>query len=384
LAQLNWIRVSYLITTEENPQKLATEIAFEQTVEMPGHLISDPYILEKIVGQISEIQAEGENRYRVTVDYSPDILNGSLNQLMNLIFGNISLKKGIRLIDLTLPPDYLQKFTGPAYGVQGLRSRVGVWGRPLTCTALKPLGCSATDLARICFELSLGGIDIIKDDHNLGNQPRCSYQDRVRLCRQALLRAQEKSGRKTLYFTNINDSPQVMQQQIDYALELGVDGLLMQPVIIGLDYFRSIAENESYPFLLMAHPSLSGAFFTGSEGIAPQVLLGTIFRLAGADAVIFPDFSGRFSFDELTCQQISTNLLAPLGALSPSFPTPAGGITLSNLPRIREKYPEDTIFLIGASLYELGQDLRENVKRFLDQMLSYPLPAAAWATHSGE
>ncbi|MEW6379526.1 MAG: RuBisCO large subunit C-terminal-like domain-containing protein [bacterium] len=371
MAQSNQIRASYLITTEEDPEKIATAIAFEQTVEMPEYLISDPRILEKIVGQISEIHAEGEDQYRIILEYSPDILNGSLNQFMNLVFGNISLMQGIRLIELALPPDFLQKFPGPAYGVSGLRSRTEIFGRPLTCTALKPLGCSAPELARICYELSLGGIDIIKDDHNLGNQPTCTYQDRVRLCREALLKAQEKSGRKSLYFTNINDSPGVMQQQIEYALELGVDGLLLQPVITGLDFFRSIAENQSYPFFLMAHPSLSGVFFTSSkEGIAPEILLGTLFRMAGADAVIFPDCSGRFAFDENTCRRISTNLLAPLGTILPSFPIPAGGIRLSNLPEVRGKYPEDTIFLIGAGLYGSGRNLQENVKRFLDQLLS--------------
>jgi len=372
LVQSNQIQASYLITTEENPEKIATEIALEQTVEMPMHLISDPYILEKIVGRISEVREEAKNQYRITLEYSPDILTGSMGQLMNLVFGNISLKKGIKLIDLTLPPCVLQDFSGPAYGVEGMRSRAGVWGRPLTCAALKPLGCSALELAQICYELALGGIDIIKDDHNLGDQQTCRYQDRVYLCRQALLKAQEKSGRKTLYFANINDCPHTMQQQIEYALKSGVDGLLLQPVIMGLDLFRSIAENENYPFLLMAHPSLSGVFFSSNrEGIAPEILLGTILRLSGADAVIFPDCSGRFPFDEVTCRRISQKLLTPLGETSPSFPIPGGGISLSTMARVRENYSDDTIFLVGSSLYgSSDQNLQENVKYFIDALLT--------------
>lgn len=372
MAQSNQIQASYLIITEENPEKVATEIALEQTVEMPRHLISDPYILENIVGRISEVHEETKNQYRITLEYSPDILTGSMGQLMNLIFGNISLKKGIKLIDLTLPPCFLRDYSGPAYGVEGLRNKTGVWGRPLTCAALKPLGCSALELAQICYELALGGIDIIKDDHNLGDQQACRYQDRVYLCRQALLKAQEKNGRKTLYFANINDCPHTMQQQIEYALELGVDGLLLQPVIMGLDLFRSIAENINYPFLLMAHPSMSGVFFSSNrEGIAPEILLGTILRLSGADAVIFPDCSGRFPFDEATCRKISQKLLTPLGKILSSFPIPGGGISLSTLAKVQENYSDDTIFLIGSSLYESsGQNLRENVKYFMDALLT--------------
>src|SRR3989442_11321806 len=76
----------------------------------------------------------------------------------------------------------------------------------------------------------------------------------------------------------------------------------------------------------MAHPSLAGAFFHADHGIAPEVLLGDIFRVAGSDAVIYPNVGGRFTFSEATCASINDRLRRPLGEVRPAFPVPAGGL----------------------------------------------------------
>jgi ribulose-bisphosphate carboxylase large chain len=363
----NSIRLTYVITTEQNPEKIAHEIALEQTVELPADLIPHPSILEKIVGRVLNIQPESRNRYRVILEYSADIFADSFSRFLNMIFGNISFKRGIRLVEVTLPSDISQTFSGPAFGIEGLRAKAGILNRPLTCAALKPLGLSASELARICYEFSLGGIDIIKDDHNLGDHSFCTCQDRFRLCREAVLRAQEKTGKRTLYFAHVNGRVEAVRQQIDYAFTLEIDGLLVQPTVMGLDFFYSITRDKDLPFLLMAHPSLSGAFLGGcKEGISPGTWLGTLFRLAGADAVIFPSYSGRFSFNKATCREITHNLLAPLPGIAPSFPTPAGGMDISALPQILKFYPKDTIFLIGADLYRRGRNLQEKARQFSD------------------
>src|SRR5947208_8031687 len=43
---------------------------------------------------------------------------------------------------------------------------------------------------------------------------------------------------------------------------------------------------------IMSHPSLAGAFFHPDHGIAPELLLGDLFRVAGSDAVIYPNVGG--------------------------------------------------------------------------------------------
>jgi ribulose-bisphosphate carboxylase large chain len=80
---------------------------------------------------------------------------------------------------LDLGDDILSQFPGPSFGIAGLRDIVGVYDKPLLCTALKPMGKSATELAKIAYYFALGGVDVIKDDHGLSNQPFCPYGNEV-------------------------------------------------------------------------------------------------------------------------------------------------------------------------------------------------------------
>jgi hypothetical protein len=51
---------------------------------------------------------------------------GELPQLLNVIFGNTSIKENVMVMDLQLSPTLLGKFLGPRFGTQGLRDIVGV------------------------------------------------------------------------------------------------------------------------------------------------------------------------------------------------------------------------------------------------------------------
>ena len=50
----------------------------------------------------------------------------------------------------------------------------------------------------------------------------------------------------------------------------------------------------------MAHPTMAGA-----ARIAPPLLIGKLFRLFGADAVIFPNHGGRFGYSPETCRRLA-------------------------------------------------------------------------------
>ena len=58
------------------------------------------------------------------------------------------------------------------------------------------------------------------------------------------------------------------------------------------------ADNPDIAFL--THPSLAGA-----ARIAPPLLFGKLFRMLGADAVVFPNHGGRFGYSPDTCRQIA-------------------------------------------------------------------------------
>ena len=140
-----------------------------------------------------------------------------------------------------------------------------------------------------------------------------------------------------------------MVERADVARRAGCHGVVVNALPAGLGAVGTIAAATG--LAVMSHPSLAGAFFRPDHGIAPEVLLGDLFRLAGSDAVIYPNVGGRFTFSEATCAAINARLRGPLGPVSPSFPVPAGGIDAARVPHWIERYGADTIFLIGGSLY---------------------------------
>ena len=87
-------------------------------------------------------------------------------------------------------------------------------------------------------------------------------------------------------------------------------------------------------------------------------------RLAGADATIFPNFGGRFSFSREECAEIVQATQKPMSHIKSIFPAPGGGMSLGRVPEMLETYGRDLIFLIGGGLFKHGPDLVENCRHF--------------------
>jgi ribulose-bisphosphate carboxylase large chain len=356
-------RITYSLTCGEGEQasSLAREIALEQTVELPERCLSKE-IAQRVVGRVEELEAVEGRRWRTVISYSAKTVGNDLSQFLNLLFGNISLKRGILVTGVAWPESWLGNFQGPAFGIEGIRRLCGVAERrPLLCAALKPLGLSAAELARACSGFAEAGVDIIKEDHGLADQPYAPFEDRLERCLEAIARC----GGDSLYFPNITGDSSRIEERLEMARDAGCRGVLVSPLLVGADMARHVAQRSG--LAILAHPSMSGAYFHDDHGIAPELLLGEIFRIIGSDGVIFPNAGGRFPFSEESCRAISSRLRRPLGRLRPSCPVPAGGIDAKMVAHWAGIYGADTIFLIGGSLYA-EPDVVAASRRLLDEL----------------
>jgi len=342
----------------------AQDICLEQTVEFPDDLVPDGVIREHIIGHIESFGRCGEDEYEAVISYAEPVAAGELTQLLNVVFGNISIKPDIRVTNLELPDSLLRGFKGPRFGRDGLREVLRIEDRPLLFTALKPMGLKAAELAELAYTFALGGIDIIKDDHGLSNQPFASYAERVRICAAAVGRANAKTGRHAIYMPNITAPFNEIIDRARLAKEAGAGGYLICPGLTGLDTMRAIAEDDELGLPIISHPAFQGSYVLGRSGISHQVIFGQIVRLAGGDATIFPNFGGRFSFSREECEGIVKGATMPMCQLKPIFPCPAGGMSLSSVPEAIKVYGRDVIFLVGGGLFKHGPDLLENIKYF--------------------
>lgn len=362
------IQINYEITCRagDSIKRLSADIALEQTVEVPDDCVSSEEIRENIVGKVLEIIPiqQARNCYRVVIGYSPEITGYQIPQFLNTLFGNISLKNNIRIVDFALPDSFLNKFSGPNYGIEGLRRLIGIFNRPLAATALKPMGSDAASLAAMAEAFALGGGDIIKDDHGLADHSFCPFEERVCRCQEAIERANSKTGRKTLYFPNVINSQENMEAQVEFAVKQGIRGVVISPFLVGPDMLRYLA--AKYPLAFMAHPAFTGTHFHNlSHGMKPAVLLGTLFRILGADISVFPNTGGRFFFTTEECRQLSEALKRPFGKLKPAFPAPAGGMNFNNINGMAEQYGQDAIYVIGRALLMQFPDLTESTRKFM-------------------
>ena len=122
-------------------RELARKVAVELTVEVPDPLIDRyPDIEGSIIPQIETAEEVGAETSILRLHFSPALADGGLPQWLNLLSGNVSMMPQVELLDAEFPAELLSRFPGPSHGIAGLRERLGVFGRPIIATALKPRG----------------------------------------------------------------------------------------------------------------------------------------------------------------------------------------------------------------------------------------------------
>jgi len=339
----------------------AQAIAVEQSVEMPLSAIEDQSILDEIVGKVEAISDLGSGTFAVRIALARATAGNDAGQLINMLFGNTSLQEDAVLQDAEFPDDVVAAFGGPNIGLAGLRDRAGAGLRALTCSALKPQGLSPARLAALAARFAFGGIDYIKDDHGLADQ---SYSPFAARC-DAVAKALRESGAHARYVPSLTGDLDALRAQISAAKSAGIDTVMVQPMIMGLSNFsRLVAENRDLAFF--AHPTLAGA-----ARIAPPFLFGKVFRMLGADALVFPNHGGRFGYTPDTCRAIAGAALAEWHGLKPAVPVPAGGMTIHRVSEMLDFYDSEVMLLIGGALLDARERLTQETAAFVETVKGY-------------
>lgn len=355
--------VTYRVVADDRDQARARadDICFEQTIELPADLEPGCPLCRGILGRIEEQGADGPGAWRFIISYDAATAGGELTQLLNVAFGNTSLKPGIRIVGLDLPAA-MHAGLGPGQGMAGWRTATGVSGRPLICSALKPMGMPAPCLAEVARRMARGGADLIKDDHGLADQPFCSFAERVPRVLAAVAEANRETGGNCVYLPNITAPHERLRARARRACELGARALLVAPGLTGFDGLRALARDDQVDVPLMAHPALLGGWVSDSaSGIDHATLFGRLLRLAGADATVFPNWGGRFGFSREECLGIAAACREPIGGMAPIAPAPGGGMTPERAAELLAAFGQDAVWLVGGGL-QRGDDLAANCR----------------------
>ncbi len=358
-----------LAGSEHDARRTADHLRVEQTIEFPADLLPADDIQRHIVASLEDLRPAGEDRWLATMSFAEEVSAFEGPQLLNMLFGNISLVPGVRLVDVELPKSSSTWLPGPRHGLPGVRTLVKAPRRALLATALKPMGTPLAELAAMTTDFVAAGIDLIKDDHGLANQPFGLFKDRVRCISQAVQTANATHDRHCVYLPSMNVPLDQFMDSAATAIDAGAGGFLVMAGLHGFDALRTLATNDNFDAIIMAHPSLLGSFVADpNSGIDHSLIFGKLPRLFGADISVFPSYGGRFSFSQDDCSRISEALVQP-SHLRASLPAPAGGISVENANQILSTYGNDVCLLVGGSLHrgdrrQRAEQLREVVENF--------------------
>lgn len=340
----------------------ADAIALEQTVEIPRDVVPHGYVEDEIVGRVEALTDEGEGRFVARISYSPDSVGNELPQLLNVVFGNSSIQKGIKVVGLDLGETLAGRFPGARFGMKGVRERAKRPEGGLISPVVKPQGCDADTLAEIAYRCALAGADVIKDDHGLTDQAMAPFKTRCERIASAVARANRETGGSCLYMPNLAGRSDDLMDFARFAKDCGAGGVLVLPGLFGFDLMRRLAADETFDLPIMSHPSFLGSYvLSDTLGFTHAMMFGFIQRLAGADISIFPNVGGRFGFNEAECLDIARACRDPGGVGQPIFPSPGGGMSVERAAGMKRMYGGDVVFLLGGSLLRYGDRIGDAI-----------------------
>ncbi|RMH06091.1 MAG: ribulose 1,5-bisphosphate carboxylase large subunit [Nitrospirae bacterium] len=355
-----WIR-----GTEADARQQAEQLCLEQTVELPKELLVEPCLREQIIGRVESIQPDESEGYVVTISFASELLGNEFPQFLNVLFGMASLHPHLQLRGLEPSPLLLEMFDGPQFGAQAIRAQCLAPTRPLLCGVLKPLGLSIRELATLAYTYALGGLDLIKDDQGLMNQPFCRFEERVTHCTEAVARANQQTGGHTLYIPNITGPNTLLIDRATFARAAGAGGVLICAGLTGFDAIQIVASHHHVRLPIMMHPAGLGSFFVHrSSGIAPSILLGLLPRLAGADISILPYHdldSPLLGQDDYVLAAYESGRDLP--SIKPLLLAIGGQIQEDKINEIAALFHNQIIIIVGSALLREPHAIRETCQR---------------------
>ena len=324
-----------------------TELPEAQKADMAKHL-----------GQVLSVvpfesDIPGERYADITIAY-PDVnYSRDLPALLVTMFGKLSMDGRIKLMDIEWSDTFKQAFPGPKFGLDGVRKLVDVHDRPLLMSIFKSvIGYDLPALAEQFRQQALGGVNIIKDDEILFENPLTPIERRVKACMEAADAVSQQTGQRLLYAVNLTGPTFKLRDQALRAIEAGANAFLFNVLAYGYDVLHALSSDPDIPVPIAAHPAMAGSIYPSPHhGIAAQLLLGKLMRLAGADLVLFPSPYGSVTMPAEDTFAIRDALTQPDMALLGSFPVPSAGIHPGIVPRIIRDFGTDVIVNAGGGIH---------------------------------
>ncbi|WP_044022794.1 2,3-diketo-5-methylthiopentyl-1-phosphate enolase [Bacillus sp. SG-1] len=338
----------------DNLEKKAEGIALGLTVGSWTDLpLLEQKQLQRHKGRVVSVEALKENKGLIKICYPAANFSSDLPAILTTVFGKLSLDGKIKLTDLHFSEELQSAFPGPAFGIDGIRQRLNKYDTPLVMSIFKSvIGKELDYFSNQLRDQALGGIDIVKDDEILFDNPLTPFAKRIQKAKQTLDVVYDETGHRTLYAVNLSGKTYDLKEKARRARELGADLLLFNVFAYGLDVLQAIREDNEIGLPIMAHPAVSGALTSSPfYGFSHSLLLGKLLRYAGADLSLFPSPYGSVALEKESALGIAHELTVEDSLFKKAFPVPSAGIHPGLTPLLYRDFGTDSVINAGGGVH---------------------------------
>lgn len=220
--------------------------------------------------------------------------NGNVQNILTYVAGNVlGMKevKALKLLDVWFPSAMLEQYDGPSYTIDDMRKYLGVYGRPILGTIVKPkMGLTSAEYAEVCYDFWVGGGDFVKNDEPQADQDFCPYDKMVKHVKKAMDLAVKKTGKKKVHSFNVSSADfDTMIGRCEMIRNAGFEpgsyAFLIDGITAGWMAVQTL--RRRYPDVFIHfHRAGHGAFTREENPLGFTVLVLSKFaRLAGASGI---------------------------------------------------------------------------------------------------
>ncbi|WP_156381648.1 3-oxo-isoapionate-4-phosphate decarboxylase OiaX [Aurantimonas sp. Leaf443] len=299
------IVVTYRIETAGSVAALAETIASDQStgtfVALPGET---PALKARVGARVLAVRDLGTTeeagfgaeaapapgpyrRGEADIAFPLEAVGVDLAALLTICINGVYAIKGftgIRVVGLSLPAAFSERYPGPQFGIDGSFALTGVGrGRPIIGTIVKPaLGLYPHESAAMIRDLAEAGVDFVKDDEKLMGPAYSSLKDRVHAVMPVIRDHEQRTGKKVMMAFGITATdPDEMLRNHDIVLAAGGNAAVVNINSIGPGAMLFLRKRSGLVLhahrngwdILTRHPAL-GLDFAVYE---------TLWRLLGVD-----------------------------------------------------------------------------------------------------
>lgn len=259
------------------------------------------------------------SRAEIEIVWPYDNIGPDLTALMATISGNLSELSelsGVKLLDVDLPPAFVNALPGPRHGVVGSRERFGLDRVPAIGTIVKPsVGLSPEATAEAVAEFAAGGIDFIKDDELCVDPPYAPREARIEAVMDVLRRHADRTGKQVMYAFNISGDFDQMRRGAEQVMKAGGDCAMLSLNWVGTP--AVLALRREFPLFIHGHRNGWGLFSRAPMLGIDYRVYQKLFRLAGVDHLHVNGLRNKFSEPDASVIASARACLTPMKADDP-------------------------------------------------------------------